>query len=187
MPAMPARTKKEIEPVVEPVEVEQPIKQVEPERYRHLQTESLLLCDGGSGVCRRILVGYVAWGTESTAGVAQTAQTASQPNGAVVEAPVATQEPQYVRYDVPSEGAVPAPKMLLSPSSSSVIFNARSAAAGIRKCMNHCLPRILVRSASYIATCPSHPSTPTPSPPWKPPCARANRMPSGRITSLFQQ
>ena len=102
MPAMPARTKKEIEPVIEPVEVEQPIKQVEPEdtvtfKRSHFYSVFVVLAFTAG-----ILVGYVAWGT-GTAG--ETAQTASQPNGPVVEAPFATQEPQYVRYDVPSEGA----------------------------------------------------------------------------------
>ena len=105
MPAMPTRAKKEIELVVEPVEVEQPIEQVEPEdtvtfKRSHFYSVLVVLAFAVG-----ILVGYVAWGTESTAGVAQTAQTASQPNGPVVEAQVATQEPQYVRYDVPSEGA----------------------------------------------------------------------------------
>jgi protein-disulfide isomerase len=50
-----------------------------------------------------ILVGYVAWGT--AAGVVQTSQTASQASAPVVGAPVATEELQYVRYDVFSEDA----------------------------------------------------------------------------------
>ena len=105
MPAMPTRTKKEIEPVVEPVEVEQPIEQVEPEdtvtfKRSHFYSVLVVLAFAVG-----ILVGYVAWGTESAGGVAQTAETASQPGGPVIEAPVATQEAQYVRYDIPSEGA----------------------------------------------------------------------------------
>ena len=44
-----------------------------------------------------ILVGYVAWGRDTVV------TTAAQPSGPVVEAPV-TQEPQYKRYDIPTEG-----------------------------------------------------------------------------------
>jgi protein-disulfide isomerase len=46
-----------------------------------------------------ILVGYVAWGRDTTV----TAATAQQPSGPVVEAPV-TQAPQFTRYDIPTEG-----------------------------------------------------------------------------------
>ena len=46
-----------------------------------------------------ILVGYVAWGR--TVPVAVAAQ--QFPSGPVVEAPV-TQEPQFIRYDIPTEG-----------------------------------------------------------------------------------
>ena len=44
-----------------------------------------------------ILVGYVVWGRNTVV------TTAAQPSGPVVEAPVA-QEPQYKRYDIPTEG-----------------------------------------------------------------------------------
>ena len=44
-----------------------------------------------------ILVGYVAWGRDTAV------TTAAQPSGPVAEAPVA-QEPQYKRYDIPTEG-----------------------------------------------------------------------------------
>lgn len=53
-----------------------------------------------------VLVGYVVWGFGTTgrgAESAQTAQTAAQPSGEIAEAPV-TQEPQFVRYDIPSDG-----------------------------------------------------------------------------------
>lgn len=46
-----------------------------------------------------ILVGYVAWGRDVPVAVA--AQQA--PSGPVVEAPV-TQEPKFIRYDIPTEG-----------------------------------------------------------------------------------
>ncbi|HZJ22059.1 MAG TPA: thioredoxin domain-containing protein, partial [Anaerolineales bacterium] len=45
-----------------------------------------------------ILVGYVVWGTGSAGG---SSQAPLQANGPVVEAPV---EPQYKRYDIPTEG-----------------------------------------------------------------------------------
>ncbi len=43
-----------------------------------------------------VLVGYVAWGRGSAA-------TAAQPSAPIAQAP-ATQEPQYKRYDIPTEG-----------------------------------------------------------------------------------
>jgi len=51
-----------------------------------------------------ILVGYVAWGRDTAVAVAAApAAAAQQPSGQVVEAPV-TQEAQFTRYDIPSEG-----------------------------------------------------------------------------------
>ncbi len=47
-----------------------------------------------------VLVGYVVWGFGTTG---RGAQTAAQPSGEIAEAPV-TQEPQFVRYDIPSDG-----------------------------------------------------------------------------------
>ena len=47
-----------------------------------------------------ILVGYVAWGRDVPATAVAAAQ---QPSGPVAEAPL-TQEPQFVRYDIPTEG-----------------------------------------------------------------------------------
>ncbi len=52
-----------------------------------------------------ILVGYVAWGrggTTATAAVPAQAVAAQQPSGQVAEAPTA--QPQFVRYDIPTEG-----------------------------------------------------------------------------------
>lgn len=46
-----------------------------------------------------VLLGYVVWGMDSGAA---TAQSANQPSGPVVEAPV-TEQPQYRRYDIPIE------------------------------------------------------------------------------------
>jgi len=51
-----------------------------------------------------ILVGYIAWGRAVPAAVAAApAAAAQQPSGAVAEAPV-TQEPKFIRYDIPTEG-----------------------------------------------------------------------------------
>ena len=50
-----------------------------------------------------VLLGYVVWGYPSGGGQAQTAQEA-QPSGPIAEAPI-TEEPQFVRYDIPIEGS----------------------------------------------------------------------------------
>jgi protein-disulfide isomerase len=50
-----------------------------------------------------ILVGYVAWGRDVPVAVAAAPAAAQQPSGPVVEAPV-TQEAQFTRYDIPTEG-----------------------------------------------------------------------------------
>lgn len=49
-----------------------------------------------------ILVGYVIWGRGTVATAAVPAQAAGQPSGQVAEAP--TTPPQFVRYDIPTEG-----------------------------------------------------------------------------------
>jgi protein-disulfide isomerase len=57
-----------------------------------------------------VLLGYVVWGVESPAGggtaanAAPAAQAVNQPSGPVVEAPV-TEQPQYIRYDIPTENS----------------------------------------------------------------------------------
>jgi protein-disulfide isomerase len=48
-----------------------------------------------------VLLGYVVWGVDSPTGAAQ---TANQPSGPVVEAPV-TQQPEFIRYDIPTQNA----------------------------------------------------------------------------------
>jgi protein-disulfide isomerase len=50
-----------------------------------------------------ILTGYFVWGRNATS-VATAPSQAEQPSGQVNEAPAATQEPQYVRYDISTEG-----------------------------------------------------------------------------------
>jgi len=51
-----------------------------------------------------IIIGYVAWGRDVPSAVAAApAAAAQQPSGPVAEAPV-TQEAQFTRYDIPTEG-----------------------------------------------------------------------------------
>lgn len=49
-----------------------------------------------------VLIGYVAWGRDTGAAPSAPAVPAAQPSGPVAEAP--TSEPEYVRYDIPTEG-----------------------------------------------------------------------------------
>ena len=102
MPAMPTRTKKEIEPVVEPVDVEQPVQQEDTVTFKRSHFYSVLVV---LSFAVGILVGYVTWGMGAVEEAPQSTQMASQPNGPVVEAPLATQEPEYIRYDIPTQGA----------------------------------------------------------------------------------
>jgi protein-disulfide isomerase len=89
-----------IEPVIEPDEIEEdePIQEdtVTFKRSHFYSVLTVLAFAAG------VLLGYVAWGMDTP--VAATAQTAGQSSVPVVEAP-ATQEPQYTRYDIPTENA----------------------------------------------------------------------------------
>ena len=105
MPGMATRTKKAVEPVIEPELEEDPIE-IEPQedadtvtfkRSHFYAVLTVLAFSVG------ILLGYVVWGLDSTEGTVQVALPASQSSGPVAEAP-ATEEPQFVRYDIPSEG-----------------------------------------------------------------------------------
>lgn len=51
-----------------------------------------------------ILVGYFVWGNNASTVANAPAQAADQTTGQVNEAPVATQQPQYIRYDITTEG-----------------------------------------------------------------------------------
>ncbi|MEP7133471.1 MAG: thioredoxin domain-containing protein [Chloroflexota bacterium] len=103
---MPPRKQKQIDPVIEPIE------QIEPEpiedsvveeetvtfkRSHFYAVVSVLTFFAG------ILVGYVVWGTDLLPQLGKSSKTAAQANGPIVEAPV-TAEPQFTRYDVPSDG-----------------------------------------------------------------------------------
>ena len=107
MPGMPTRTKKVIEPVIEPElepeQEEQPEEAGPPEdtvtfkRSHFYAVLTVLAFSVG------ILLGYVVWGFDPDGDRVLTAQSAAQPSGPIAEAPV-TEESQFVRYDIPSEG-----------------------------------------------------------------------------------
>lgn len=109
MPVMPPRKKQPIEPAIE--QASEPVTEPEelPENPAAIQEDTvtfkrshfysvLTVLAFATGV----LLGYVVWGMDSPGGT--TAQTANQPSGAVVEAPV-TQQAQFKRYDIPVENA----------------------------------------------------------------------------------
>jgi protein-disulfide isomerase len=102
---MPTKSKKKTEPVIEPldpepyVDVEDNMLDEQPEdtvtfKRSHFYSVLTVLAFAVG-----VLVGYVVWGF----GTPETVQVVSQPSGAVAEAPI-TAEPQFIRYDVPSDG-----------------------------------------------------------------------------------
>src|SRR4030095_9413560 len=103
MPVMPPRKKSTIEPVLEPViepeYIDEPVIQQEDDtvtfKKSHFYAVLTVLAFAVG-----ILVGYVAWGVGSAG---QSSQVASQSSGQLIDAPV-TAEPQYTRYDIPTEG-----------------------------------------------------------------------------------
>ena len=99
-PIAPAIEEQEIEPVIEPEEIDEDAPAQEDtitfKRSHFYSVLTVLAFAAG------VLLGYVAWGMDSPAAV--TAQTTGQSSGPVAEAPV-TQEPQYTRYDIPTENA----------------------------------------------------------------------------------
>jgi protein-disulfide isomerase len=96
---MPTKSKKVKveEPVIEPEYIDEPAVQEEDTvTFKRSHFYVLAFAAG-------VLLGYVVWGMGSIGSAAQSAQTAAQADGPVVEAPV-TQEPQFRRYDIPSDG-----------------------------------------------------------------------------------
>lgn len=107
MPNMPAKLRKKIEPVIEPIEIEDedvepfeenisPLNEAEDSitfRRSHFYSAlSVLTFLAG------IFFGYILWGTDLMRGLGLNSPAASQAQAAV------TAEPKYVRYDVPTEG-----------------------------------------------------------------------------------
>ena len=100
---MSPKTKKAIEPVIEPIEpepIELPSTSIYEEdtitfkRSHFFSILSILTFFAG------LLVGYVIWGTNLLPKLGAGSSTAAQANGPVVEAPV-TAKPQYTRYKIP--------------------------------------------------------------------------------------
>ena len=108
MPNMPPKTKKIIAPVIEALEPEtidsvyvddeQAENTITFKRSHFYSVLSILTFFAG------ILLGYVVWGTDLLPQLGSGSETAVQANGAIVEAPVITAEPQFTRYDIPTEG-----------------------------------------------------------------------------------
>jgi protein-disulfide isomerase len=100
MPSMPTKRKIE-EPVIEPAYSDEPAQDTVTFKRSHFYSVLTVLAFAVG-----VLLGYVVWGvgsTENAAVAAQSPQTAAQAGGPVVEAPV-TEQPQYIRYDVASDG-----------------------------------------------------------------------------------
>jgi protein-disulfide isomerase len=107
MPSMPKRTKINepvIEPVIESGYEDEPVEQPDTVTFKRSHFYSVLTV---LAFAAGILLGYVVWGmnpAETAVPQAQNPQTAAQVAGPVVEAPIPTSTPGYVRYDVSSEG-----------------------------------------------------------------------------------
>ncbi|NWF64375.1 MAG: DsbA family protein [Chloroflexi bacterium] len=101
------RTKKS-EPAVIEVEQEEPVTlaQEEPEEYVTFKRSHFYSVLVVLAFAVGLLLGYVIWGRGAATVVAAPAEAqpaAVQPSGPVAEVPV-TPEPQYTRYDIPTEG-----------------------------------------------------------------------------------
>jgi protein-disulfide isomerase len=111
MPPMPAKSRKNIEPVIEPVEEDEDFEFLE-EAYSPVDEEEDTITFKRSHFYAALSVltfffGLVLGAILTNMGLLQwlglSPRAASQASGSVLEAP-ATAEPQYVRYDVPTEG-----------------------------------------------------------------------------------
>ncbi len=114
MPRMATRSKKINKPVDEPVEEEIPAIEETPNSdipgsIEEEETITFKRSHFYAGVSvltflAGILIGYLVWGVGILPGVGKSTSAAAQAEGPVVEAPVITPTPQYVRYNVPTEG-----------------------------------------------------------------------------------
>jgi len=109
MPAMATRTKKVIEPVIEPIEEPEFLDpQVEVDEVQGNDTFTFKRSHFYAVVTVLafsvgVLLGYVVWGFEPAGERVLIAETAAPPSGPVAEVPV-TSEPKFIRYDIPSDG-----------------------------------------------------------------------------------
>lgn len=113
MPVMPPKKKQPEEPAIEqtmePVtalgnipEYTSPLVQEDTVTFKRSHFYSVLTV---LAFAAGVLLGYVVWGVDSTAGTGTAVvQASSGASGTVVEAP-ATQQPEFKRYDIPTENA----------------------------------------------------------------------------------
>jgi protein-disulfide isomerase len=102
MPDMPARTKKETTLAVDADDPAKLVQQEDTVTFKRSHFYSVLVV---LAFAAGILIGYVTWGTGTAGGPALSSGTASESSSSVVEAPLATQEPEFIRYEVFSEDA----------------------------------------------------------------------------------
>jgi hypothetical protein len=102
MPTMPTRTKKVVAHAVEVEDSNAPTQWGDTVTFKRSHFYSVLVV---LAFATGLLVGYTVWGFGTTGEPVQASQAANQSSGPVIEAPVATEELQYVRYDVFSEDA----------------------------------------------------------------------------------
>jgi protein-disulfide isomerase len=102
MPGMSISTPENTEPVIEPESEPTEVKTRKDEDTVTFKRSHLYAILTVLSFAVGVLLGYVVWGFDPGGG-AQTAQAAAQPSGAGAEA-LATEEPQFVRYEIPSEG-----------------------------------------------------------------------------------
>jgi protein-disulfide isomerase len=104
---MPTKSKKKTEPVIEPLDdepelvVEEDVVDEQSEdtiTFKRSHFYSILTV---LAFAVGVLVGYVVWGFGDD--LNQTPQSVAQQSGPVAGTPI-TEEPQFIRYDVPSEG-----------------------------------------------------------------------------------
>jgi protein-disulfide isomerase len=108
MPNMPTKTRKTKEPFIEEIETVEEIEPIEEafdeeetitfKRSHFYAALSVLTFFAG------IFVGYVVWGTGLFQATEEAPVITAQAEGPVVEAPVTPEQPQYIRYDIPSDG-----------------------------------------------------------------------------------
>jgi protein-disulfide isomerase len=97
-----SRTKKEIAATIEPDASDEPVQREDTVTFKRSYFYSALVV---LAFATGVLVGYMAWGSGISGGAMQSSQIANQTSGQVVEAPAATEAPQFIRYDVSSEDA----------------------------------------------------------------------------------
>jgi protein-disulfide isomerase len=99
---MPTRTKKAASSDVEVEDSNELVQHADTVTFKRSHFYSVLVV---FAFAVGILTGYVVWGPGATGQSAQDSQIMSQVEGPAVEAPSATQEQEFIRYDISTEGA----------------------------------------------------------------------------------